>query len=110
MEYCRRDGRHLRVLENFVALQTGQHRWCHETHPCHVFRPFERLDMWRHLYRNADTLEDVPQGLDTWGRTFGQLTQVASLIRPETDRTHQEHFRTEMRHGTEDLVPPKCLG
>src|SRR5262249_40953894 len=110
MEYCRRDGRHLRILENLIAFQTGQHRWCHETHPCDVFRPFEGLDMWRHFDRNANPREEVSQGLDTWGRPCGQGTQIKPLIRPETNCACRQHVRTEMRHSTEDLVPPKHLG
>src|SRR5262249_10951166 len=72
-----------------TTLQTGEHCRGHETHPGDVFRPFEGLDMGRHLDRNTDMREEVPQELDAWGRAFGQFAQVASLIRPEMDRTRR---------------------
>ena len=53
-------------LGEFQALQRVSTAGAMRLHPRHVFRPFEGLDMWCDLYHNADTREEVSQGLDTW--------------------------------------------
>ena len=92
MQHRRRDGCHLRVLENFIALQTGQHRRRHGTYPCHVLRPLQRLDRRGHMRHDADTFQGVTQGLDPCRGPFGQLAQVEPLIGGETDGACWEHF------------------
>src|SRR5262249_61679918 len=74
------NGRRLRVLEESIRLQTGQHSESHPTNQDDVFGPCDGLYRRRDCGHNACTLQRRRQGLDAVRYSLWHLPEVEPLI------------------------------